>query len=158
MKKELTPQRAKTSAWALLRVRPRSEKELRGRLAEKGYDGLIVEKVVGDLKRAGEIDDAKFARFWINSRAHLKPVGNIVLRHELQAKGISDSLIEATLTERGAAYDEYEVARQMADERIGRLRNIDRRKAMKRLYDFLARRGFAFDTISRIIDELKMKP
>jgi SOS response regulatory protein OraA/RecX len=42
----------------------------------------------------------------------------------------------------------------MAAERFGRFSKLEKRKALKRVYDFLARRGFKFDIINRIIDEL----
>jgi regulatory protein len=136
-------------------MRPRSEFEIRKRLALKGYDDATIDGVVQDLKRLGDIDDDKFARFWLESRMHLNPVGDIVLRQELKEKGVADSIIEATLDEKAKNYDEYEVAFSMARERFERLKKLDRPKAMKRLYDFLLRRGFKYETVSSIIDELK---
>jgi regulatory protein len=147
--------RVKNNAHALLRVRPRSEQELRERLKGKGYDRKVVEAVVDDLKKRGELDDKKFAKFWVNSRKHLKPVGEVVLRHELKTKGVDESVIEATLTDRETAFDEYEVAKKMAEEKFARFRKIHKRKAMKRVYDFLTRRGFKFDVIRDIIEELE---
>ena len=147
-------QKAKNNAYSLLRSRPRSEHELRQRLGMKGYGTEVVEAIVCELKRSGEIDDGKFARLWVESRMHSNPVGDIVLRDELKAKGVSGPLIEAALEEKAANYDEYKVALHMAEERFGRLKKIDRKKALKRIYDFLWRRGFAQDTVQRIIDEL----
>jgi len=147
--------RARNNAYSLLRMRPRSEYEIRNRLKLKGYDESIVEEIVALLKKTGDIDDLKFAKLWVESRMHLNPAGDIVLRQELKEKGVADSIIEATLEEKAKSYDEYEVAFSMARERFERLKKLDRRKAMKRLYDFLSRRGFKYDTVSRIIDELK---
>ena len=147
--------RARNNAYSLLRMRPRSEYEIRNRLKLKGYDESIVEEIVALLKKTGDIDDLKFAKLWVESRMHLNPAGDIVLRQELKEKGVADSIIKATLEEKAKSYDEYEVAFSMARERFERLKKLDRRKAMKRLYDFLSRRGFKYDTVSRIIDELK---
>lgn len=146
--------KAKNNAYALLRLRPRSEFEIRQRLKLKGYSDSLIESVAGDLRRLGDIDDEKFARFWIDSRMHLNPVGDVILKHELKLKGVSDSIIEATLSQKAKNYDEYEVAFSMAKERFERFRKLDRHKAMKRVYDFLMRRGFRYDTIQRIINEL----
>ena len=145
-------QRAKNNAYSLLRSRPRSEYEIRNRLKLKGYDADTVDSVVADISRTGNIDDAKFARLWVESRMHSNPMGDIVLRRELQEKGVSAPIIEATLAEQAKSYDEYKVAFSMARERFGRLKKLDRAKAMKRLYDFLLRRGFGFDIVQRIID------
>ena len=145
---------AKKDARALLRARPRSEHELRSRLRLKGHDEAAIDAVISALKRANEIDDARFARLWIESRMYSNPAGDIVLQEELKAKGLGDAVIDAALAEKAGKYDEYKVAMNMAVERFAQLRKIDRRKALKRLYDFLVRRGFNIDTVQRIIDEL----
>ena len=147
-------QKAKNNAYSLLRSRPRSEFELRQRLKIKGYGSEIIEAIVCDLKRIGEIDDAKFARLWVESRMHQNPMGDIVLRRELQEKGISDSIIEATLADKARHYDEFKVASNIAEERFKQLAKLDKKKAMKRLYDFLMRRGFTFDTVQKVINEI----
>lgn len=145
---------ARNNVYSLLRIRPRSEFEIRQRLKLKGYGDGIIDYCIEDLKRRGHINDEKFARFWIDSRMHLNPVGDIVLKHELKEKGIADSIIEATLESKAKTYDEYEVAFNMACERFERLKKLDRRKAAKRVYDFLLRRGFKYDTIKRIIEAI----
>lgn len=149
--------RAKNNAYLLLRTRPRSEHEIRERLKMKGYDGTVIDGVVEDLKRTGNIDDAKFARFWVESRMHMNPMGDVILKHELKSKGVSDSVVEATLQDKAKLYDEYEVAFSMAAERYKRFQKLDRRKALKRVYDFLLRRGFKYDTIRKITEELAGK-
>jgi len=155
--------RAKNNAYILLRSRPRSEYEIRLRLKQKGYDGAVIDGVVYDLKRTGNVDDAKFARFWIESRMNMNPMGDVILKHELKSKGISDSIIEATLQAKADNYDEYEVAFNMAAERFKRFQKLDAatslggKKALKRVYDFLLRRGFKYDTIRRITEELAGK-
>jgi regulatory protein len=146
--------RARNNAYALLRQRPQSEFEIRRRLKLKGYGGDVIEGVIEDLRRSGEVDDGKFARLWVDSRMHSNPMGDVVLRHELKQKGVSDSIIEATLEDKAKNYDEYEVAFSMAKEQYARLKKLDRRKALKRIYDFLLRRGFKYDTIRKITDEL----
>ena len=146
--------RAMNNAYSLLRARPRSEAEMRERLAMKGYDGQIVEGVIAKLRGYGEIDDARFAKLWVESRMHLNPMGDVVLRHELKEKGVAEAIIDAALEAKAKTFDEYEIARSMAVERFERFKKLDRAKAMKRLYDFLVRRGFAFETVRRVIEEI----
>ena len=145
---------AMNNAYALLRMRPRSEFEIANRLKLKGYDEPVIEEVVSRLKQTGELDDEKFAMLWVESRMHRNPAGDVVLKYELREKGVSDSVIEATLSEKAKKYDEYEVAFNMAKERFGRFKKLDRQKAMKRVYDFLMRRGFKYDNIRKIIENL----
>ena len=146
-------QKALNNAYCLLRQRPRSEQEICKRLRLKGYEDDIVNEVVLALKKSGELDDAKFAKLWVDARVSFNPMGEIALRRELKAKGVSDAIIDVTLAECLKTYDEYEVALKMAGEQFGRFAKLDKRKAMKRLYDFLARRGFKFEIIERVLEK-----
>ncbi|OGW76624.1 MAG: hypothetical protein A3I73_00400 [Omnitrophica bacterium RIFCSPLOWO2_02_FULL_45_16] len=146
--------RAKNNAYALLRQRPRSVYEIRNRLKLKGCDEAVIEEVVASLKRTGDLNDEKFAQFWVESRMHMNPAGDVVLKHELKTNGVSDEIIEAALIEKAGKYDEYEIAFNMAKERFERLKKLDRQKAMKRVYDFLLRRGFKYDNVRRVIESL----
>jgi regulatory protein len=146
--------RARNNAYALLRQRPRSESEIVKRLLLKGYAREKVESVVGELKKLGYIDDAKFAREWVESRMRANPKGDAVLRQELRGKGVADDLIDDALTQKAQRYDDSQIALSMAREQFERFKKLDRRKAAKRVYDFLARRGFGYGTIQGIIEEL----
>ena len=76
------------------------------------------------------------------------------LRYELKEKGVNDTIIEATLAKKAEEYDEYEVAFSMAGERFERLKKLDRKKALKRLYDFLLRRGFKYETVRKVVEKI----
>jgi regulatory protein len=147
-------QKALNNAYCLLRQRPRSEQEIRKRLKLKGYEDDVVNEVVLALKKSGELDDAKFARLWVDARINFNPMGEIVLRQELKAKGVSDAIIDATLAECLETYDEFEAALKMAREQFERFAKLDKRKALKRIYDFLVRRGFKFEIVERVLDEI----
>ena len=154
MELEKVKNRATNNAYALLRQRPRSEFEMRSRLKLKGYGIEIVDQVIEALRRAGEIDDARFAKLWVDSRMQTNPVGDVVLRYELKEKGVSATMIEAALAKKAEEYDEYEVASNMAGERFERLKKLDRKKALKRLYDFLLRRGFKYETVRKVVEKI----
>lgn len=147
--------RAKNNAYALLRQRPRSVYEIRSRLKLKGYDDDLVEDIVAGLRRSGDLDDEKFAKIWVESRMHTNPAGDVVLKYELKGKGISDSIIESVLNEKAEKYDEYELALSMAKDRFERFKKLDRRKATKRIYGYLLRRGFRYDNIRRVVESLR---
>ncbi|MBN2453558.1 MAG: regulatory protein RecX [Candidatus Omnitrophica bacterium] len=151
MEKDKGYRKAKNNAYSLLRSRPRSEAEIRGRLKLKGYDEPTVDKVIDTLRNLGEIDDARFARLWVESRMRANPAGDVVLRHELKAKGIAGPIIDSALQAKARDYDEYEIVLAIAKERVKQLAKIDKAKALKRLYDYLVRRGFNYDTVKRVI-------
>jgi len=150
--------RAKNNAYALLRQRPRSVYEIRNRLKLKGYADPLIEDIVASLERTGDLNDEKFAKIWVESRMHTNPAGDVVLKYELKEKGISDSAIEAALNEKAGKYDEYELALSMAKDRFERFKKLDRRKATKRIYDYLLRRGFKYDNIRRVVENIVGHP
>ena len=56
--------RARADALQLLKLRPRSERELSGRLVRKGFTPAVVNAVLQELRQKGLVDDALFARFF----------------------------------------------------------------------------------------------
>lgn len=82
------------------------------------------------------------------------PKGDIVLRQELKEKGVAANLIDEALKQKADTCDEYSIALAMAREQFDRLKKLDRRKAAKRVWDFLARRGFGYEIVKKTIDEL----
>jgi len=145
-------EKAKSYALNLLQIRQRSEKELIDRLSEKGYSDEIQKKVVGQLKDIGLVCDSKFAKAWIDSRLKARPKGDVVLRHELALKGIDEGIIDKALSEKQKT--EEVLARELAENRMKRLKGVPKLKAKKRLHDYLARRGFKFDVIEDIVEKV----
>ena len=144
---------AKFYVLRLINIRPRSNKELQDRLVEKGYPADVIETLVAEFAAKGILDDAKFSKLWIDSRASFKPKGRSVLKRELQAKGVSGQVIEQALKEADKDYNEYDVVKKLAEGRMKRLQGLDNTTTKRRLFGFLKRRGFGFDIIMKVIDE-----
>ncbi len=143
--------KAVSYAYRLFSIRPRSEKELRDRLFRKGFGSATVHDVISLLKEKNIIDDFKFARLWVESRMRTNPKGDMLLRKELRMKGISASIIEKVLSEKESG--EGSLARTLAGQRLESLKKLPKEKARKKLFDFLARRGFDFDVIEDTVKE-----
>ncbi len=56
--------RARADAIRLLKLRPRSERELSERLGRKGFAPAAINAVLQELRQKGLVDDALFARFF----------------------------------------------------------------------------------------------
>jgi len=151
MKKKSNSDKAIAYACRLFSIRARSESELRKRLSERGFSGTVVRRTVAFLEEKGIVSDLKFARQWVESRMRTKPKGNMVLRKELRQKGLSSAVIERVLSERGS--NEGDVCRLLAKKKMEALEKIPKEKARRRLFDFLARRGFDFDLIEDAVRE-----
>jgi len=143
--------RAYESALSFLSYRPRSEAEVRQNLQRKRFAPERIDEVIQKLRDAGLLDDAAFARYWVENRDAFSPRGSRALRAELRQKGVADGVIrEATTADRDDSVGAYAAAQKKARQ----LRGLDRRAFQQRLGGYLARRGFDYDTIQSVVDRL----
>ncbi len=141
---------AMATSLRLLSYRPRSEAELRQRLARRGTPPALVDSTIERLRELGLVDDAAFAQAWVDSRDRASPRGRRLLRRELLAKGV-DSDTSRELLE---SVDEPDAALRAASRRAASLRDLSYDEFRRRLGDFLRRRGFDYDTGRRTVERL----
>jgi len=142
-------QRCLNTAVRFLGYRPRSESEVRQRLKQRGFAQTNIESAVARLKEQGLIDDTEFARFWKDNRDAFSPRGKYLLRFELKQKGVSGDIIDRMDTS-----DDEANAYRAAVEKARKLPKSDYRTFRRRLGEYLRRRGFDYDSISRTVDQL----
>jgi regulatory protein len=153
------------AAARFLEVRPRSVAEVRRRLGDAGYRPDLVEGAIERLLALGYLDDAAFARAWVESRDRARPRGARSLRDELRHKGVAAEATEAALAAREEAATGAEVAGETPSPPVGEraataagdrdaaarllarrggplLREPDPRRRRARAYALLARSGF----------------
>jgi regulatory protein len=143
-------QRCFNSAARFLAYRPRSESEMRQRLARHGFDAAVIEKTLEKLKDAGFVNDSEFARFWVENREALRPRSIRLTRMELKQKGIDADIIEQAVNE----IDESDSAYRAAQSRIRRLADLDYNGFRLRLGQYLVRRGFNYAIIKEITEKV----
>jgi regulatory protein len=106
---------------------------------------------VNELAARGYVDDAAFARRWVEQRA-ARGYGTSRLRGELRARGVAPSLVDAALTAlSGTAL--LATARAAAHARWARLRHAPAERRAARLRDHLRRRGFPGGLVARVVRE-----
>ncbi len=145
--------RAKTSALRLLKIRPRSEHELRDRLKRKKFSPEVIEETIRYLKSYRFIDDAAFAKAWIKYRL-TKPLGMNRIIQELKIKGIADDIIQDQRESAQEDLDEPSAVESLVKKKLKLYQNIEPLKRKKRIFDFLARRGFSLSLIQQAIRKL----
>jgi regulatory protein len=136
------PKRAGTAVSMLAR-RPRSERELRRRLAQRRFEPGLIGQTVALLRERGLINDAAFARSWAESRDRSSPRGRRLIAAELRAHGVDGDEAAgavAPLSEEDAAY-------RVAQKRLRALAGLDDRVLRDRLGALLRRRGFGWETV-----------
>ena len=137
-------------ALRFLAPRPRSEAEVRRRLKQQKIVPALIDGVIERLRTAGLLDDQAFANYWVDNRAAFRPRSERALRAELRQKGLPDDAVRAALSET----DDSSAAYAVAARRARRLAGLEYTDFRRRLGDFLARRGFNYDTIEPVVERV----
>jgi regulatory protein len=137
----------------MLEVRARGETELRRLLLKKGEPETDVDAVIERLRASGLLDDADFARQFTRSKAMGAGHSRRRIRQELSKRGIapdtSAEAIETVFDEEGV--DEGAAIERVARKKLRMLAEVDTATRRRRLYAFLARRGYDHDDIQRTV-------
>ena len=132
-----------------LSVRPRSRREIELRLRRDSISSAAIESTVARLVELNYLNDADFAAAFSRDRIRLRPCGTRQMRSELLSRGVSRSDAEAGI--RTAMNDENvtedELLERVASARAARLAGADREVARRRLFGYLARRGFSLASV-----------
>ncbi|MDO4518870.1 MAG: regulatory protein RecX [Eubacteriales bacterium] len=147
---------ARRKAMHLLEVMSRTEKGLSDRLRQAGFSEEAVIDAVEYVKSYGYIDDQRYAYSYLSGSADYKSKRKMF--QELQRKGVSGEIISNVWEEFQEINDisEREVLKKTILKKCEPESELSE-KEMRRLYGFLARRGFAFEDISAVLNELKIK-
>ena len=135
----------------LLSYRARSEREVRQRFQQRGASPELIDGAVARLKDRGLIDDGAFAQAWVDSRRRASPRGDRLLQRELGAKGVARSTIDSVLS---ADSDAHALALAAATKKARALAAEAEPVFVRRLTDFLLRRGFDWEVVSSVVREL----
>jgi regulatory protein len=141
--------RATGSALNLLTSRPRSSQEVRTRLKQKGFAEPAIEEAMERLENWHYIDDADFARYWVENREANRPRGRRLLEQELRHKGVDREVARSAID--AAEPDEFAAALELATGKMRSYANLDPQVARRRLAGFLGRRGYGFDVIGPVL-------
>jgi regulatory protein len=144
LRRELRRHRALAAAKRALRARPLSERRLDERLRRGGFVARERAEAVDTLRRAGLVDDERFAR----GRAEIlaeRHGGDALIRHDLQSQGVDEETVEQALA---ALEPESSRAMRAAASRGGGV-------AAAR---YLTRRGFGQDAIETALGSVADEP
>lgn len=134
-------------ALRLIEYRPRTESEIRRNLQRASIAETVQEAVVTRLKDAGLLDDAGFARAWVENRAELRPRSRRALAYELRQRGVDQTEIDQSLEQ----IDDEAMAYAAAQRRMTRFKDLDWPEFRQKMFRFLAQRGFNYESSQAVI-------
>ena len=146
-------QRAYLRAMRYLSRRPHAEQEIREKLDRNGFTEPVLSKTLDRLREAELLDDAAFARTWVENRLTFRPRSARALRMELGRKGVPSAAIDQALE----GFKEQQAARMAADKGLRRYAHLDPEKARQRLMAYLSRRGFGYPVIKQVLQQVMLE-
>jgi regulatory protein len=136
-------------------VRTRAEAEVRRNLKEHDFAPEVIDEVLERLRRAGIVDDTRFAQNWVENRRDFRPRSRRALAQELRQRGLEVEAIAGALD----GIDDEESAYQAALSQSRKLKSMEWQDFREKLSGFLARRGFSYEvilpTVKRVWEEIQ---
>ncbi len=142
--------RARQLVYDRLAVRARSRADLEQALLKKHIPIEVASAVLDKFEDAGLIDDAEFARSWVQSRQRSKGLSSRVLAMELRRQGVDEQLAKEALSELDPDA-EVQSAHRLVQAKLRSMGSLDETTKIRRLTGLLARKGYspqiAFDVV-----------
>ena len=143
-------QKLRNSALNLLSFRMRSLSELKQRLLKKGYDVQDIEPLLEEFDAKNILNDSEFALAFSRDKIRSKGIGPSILRVELSNHHLPQNLVEDTINR---MYTEFPIdtllGNHLKKKKICRNSQLQEREK-SRIVNFLKRKGFSWDDISRV--------
>ena len=131
----------------------RSRSELKQRLLKKGYDIQDIKPLLEEFDAKNILNDSEFALAFSRDKIRSKGIGPLILRVELSNHHLSRNLVEDTIYR---MYTEFPIdtllGNHLKKKKIRRNSQLQA-KEKNRIVNFLKRKGFSWDDISRVFDE-----
>lgn len=120
----------------------RSRKELADKLAKKDVPPELAAHLLDRFEEVGLIDDAAFARMWVEGRQRSRGLAPRALAQELRRKGIADEVAQEALSDVDEA-SQRAAAEALVAKKVRAMASFDEQKATRRLVGMLARKGYS---------------
>lgn len=135
-------QHAVDIAYRYLGRRDRTVSEVRLHLEVKRIEPVTIDETIGELARAGYLDDARYAQRFAEDRRSLDAWGAGRIERKLQSVGVAGEHVRAALSQQSAA-DEREAAVEALRRRFATPPATPRDR--ERALGFLVRKGYAME-------------
>jgi len=140
-------------AVAMLAARGRASAELRRLLVRKGEPADQVAAAIEKLTAEGYLDDAAYARQFAHSKLAGSGLSKRRLQQELGKRGVAREVAEQAVGDvfETEGVDESASIERVARKKLRSLGGVDEATRRRRLYSFLARRGYDADAIGKVM-------
>ncbi|MFL5478929.1 MAG: regulatory protein RecX [Gemmatimonadaceae bacterium] len=140
----------------LLAGRPYSTQALRKKLSQKEYEAADADDAIRRLVDNGLLDDSKYAEQYARSKMLATGASKRRLTQDLYRKGIKSDIAGAAIDTVVAdeEIDTVAMIERVAQKKLAQLGDLEPLVIRRRLFAFLARRGYDVDEIKRVVAAL----
>ena|GEM_PF-1298343 len=136
----------------LLTIAPRTRAQLASAMRRRRIPDEVADAILDRFTQAGLIDDATFAKAWVESRHHARGLSRKSLSAELHNRGVdSEDIAEAV--ESLDPEQEEQTARRLVARKIAATRGQPAEVRARRAAGMLARKGYPAGLSFRLIRE-----
>lgn len=150
----MSVEKAYRKALGYLSKSPKTIRQMKKYLTDKGYDGNIIDQVIVQLSNFNYLDDRAFARQFIESRIRYKPKSVFALGFELREKGIDPALAEELLS----VYNDEELALKAVETKKQAWNRLDESECRKKIMNYLRYRGFDYSVCQTVCRIFRTEP
>ena len=136
----------RNTAMDLLSRREHSRLELSTKLRQREFSAAEITAALDRLQQEGLLSDQRFAESFVYQRV-AKGYGPIRIRHELQQRGVDETIIEPLLCVSESVWSE--AMRQQRKKKFGAELPVEYKEKMKQAR-FLQNRGFSPESVMRL--------
>lgn len=143
-------------ALRLLGQRAYTTRDLRKKLSTKNFPADLIDRVLERFTGSGLLDDKRYALNFARSRLTGSSASPRRVRQHLARKGIPAAFAEEAV-QQVLLDEEIDVEaslRKVAQRKFESLSGLDPLVQRRRLYGFLARRGYDLDEIQRVVSSV----
>jgi regulatory protein len=137
-----------------LERRLHSRSELNTKLKKYEYPPELVASVLDQLEELNYVNDQRFAETRAELAAKYKHHGSNRARIELAKKGVDRETARQAVANVYESHDSAADARALAMKKMRSLARLEPHVAKRRLYGMLLRRGYDYDTIKPVVEEV----
>ena len=152
----MTPPSAYNYALNLLAARPYASRSLHRKLIQKQYSAADADEAVRRLVDNGLLDDAKYAEQYARSKIASTGASKRRLQQDLYRKGIKGDVATNAIAAviESEVIDPAAVIERVARKKLAQLGDLEPLVLRRRLFAFLARRGYDVDEIKAVVSRL----
>jgi regulatory protein len=136
----------------MLTAAPRTQAQLASALRRRGVPAAAAAAVLARFAEVNLIDDAMFARAWVDSRHYGRGLAGRALGAELRQRGVARDDIQTALSELSPDV-ELQTARELIARRLPGTAGMPAPARMRRLVGVLARKGYSSGLAYRVVRE-----